>query len=153
MTQTAAIRSSSSPSSSRRHGSRPPVAVRSVPLSGYETPQLAARDVLPLARYDPAVTQRQSLAILLAQTVVAVAVLTAATVLAALDKIDGAAVTAIYGAAIGLVGPATVTLGSAMINGGPKPDFAQIARSSPEAAVALAAHANPNPPSSSEAPA
>jgi hypothetical protein len=100
----------------------------------------AARDARYVRVYDDAVTQRQSLAVLLAQSVVAIAVLTASTVLAAMGKIDGAAVTAIYGAAIGLIGPATVTLGSAVINGGPRPDYRQLANASPEAAVALASH-------------
>lgn len=109
--------------------------------------RLVSRDTPLVVQYDAAVTQRQSLVVLLAQTVVAVSVLIASTVLAALDKIDGAAVTAIYGAAIGLVGPATVTLGSAMINGGPKPDYSQLANSSKEAAVALA-QAAPGPPGS-----
>lgn len=104
---------------------------------------LAAHDSPLVGRYDAAVTQRQSLAILLAQTAVAVAVLTAATVLGAMDKIDGSAVTAIFGAAIGLVGPATVTLGSAVINGGPRPDYKQIVNSSQEAAVALASATPP----------
>lgn len=113
---------------------------------------LVQRDNPITGEYAIAVTQRQSLAILLAQTVVAVAVLVAATVLAALDKIDGAAVTAIYGAAIGLVGPATVTLGSAMINGGPRPDYRQLANASPEAAVALA-QAAPGPPGAPQADA
>lgn len=105
--------------------------------------RLVARDTPLLVQYDAAVTQRQSLAVLLAQSLVAVCVLTAATVLGALDKIDGSAVTAIFGAAIGLVGPATVTLGSAVINGGPRPDYKQMINSSPEAAVALASATPP----------
>lgn len=109
-------------------------------------PGLATHDSPLTQQYDAVVTQRQSLAIMLAQTAVAVAVLAAATLLAAMSKIDGAAVMAIYGAAIGLVGPSTVTLGSAMINGGPKPDYRQLVNSSTEAAVALAQHAPGNNP-------
>jgi hypothetical protein len=107
---------------------------------------LAAHDSPLVGRYDAAVTQRQSLFILLAQTAVAMCVLVAATVLGAMDKIDGSAVTAIFGAAIGLVGPATVTLGGSMLVGGPRPDYKQLANASPEAAAALAgSHAPPAP--------
>lgn len=99
--------------------------------------------------YASSVTQRQSLVILLAQTVIVIVALVAATVLCGMGRLDSASVMAIFGAAIGLTGPSTVSLGSQMINGGPKPDYAQLARSSPEAAVALATAApSPTQPNS-----
>jgi hypothetical protein len=88
--------------------------------------------------YTAGVTQRQNLAVLLAQAGVILAVLIAATVLCGMDKIDGAAVTAVYGAALGAVGVTTMSLGNAAINGGPKPDLNKLAESSTEASVILA---------------
>lgn len=87
-------------------------------------------------------TQRQSLTALLAQSLLAGAALVCATVLAAMSKIDGAAVTAIIGTAIGLVGPSTVTLGAAAMNGGPRPDLTKLAAASTTAAETMAGYPN-----------
>jgi hypothetical protein len=86
-------------------------------------------------------TQRQAFVTLIAQSGLALAALVCATVLAAMGRIDGAAVTAIIGTAIGLVGPSTVSLGTAAINGGPRPDLSKLAASSPEASIMFAEHA------------
>jgi hypothetical protein len=83
------------------------------------------------------VTQRQSLAILLAQLGISLAVLIAATVLAAMGVLDGEAVVALFGAAIGGVASGSATLGHSAINGGPKPDLNTLAASHPDVAARL----------------
>ena len=76
-------------------------------------------------------TQRQSLAALLAQVSVGFAVLAGATVLCAMGKIDGSALTALYGSAIALASTAAAATSAAAINGGPKPDLTKLAETNP----------------------
>ena len=99
--------------------------------------------------YDAAVTQRQSLFALLAQVAVAVLALVGATVLCAMDKIDGAALTALYGTAIAASAAAATTTAQRAINGGPQPNLDKLAASSNEASVLLAEKHAQNPPSTS----
>lgn len=100
--------------------------------------------------YGVSMTQRQSLAALLAQVGVAFAVLIGATVLCGMDKINGEALTAIYGAAIGLAAAGAASTTAAAINGGPKPDLTQLAAQSPEIAERLTGAQVPQPPSAAE---
>lgn len=93
-------------------------------------------------------TQRQAFVALIAQSVVAIAVLVCATVLSASGHIDASAVTALFGAAIGLVGPATVSLGARAMNGGPQPDYATLARVAPH--LLPQAHITPPAPVAAE---
>ncbi len=76
-------------------------------------------------------TQRQSLAALLAQVAVAFAVLAGATALCGIGKISGESLTALYGAAIGLASAGAAATAAAAINGGPKPDLTRLAESNP----------------------
>lgn len=62
-------------------------------------------------------TGRQSLALILAQTLVGLVVLACATYLAAVGKLEGEAVTALFGTAVGLVGGVTATVGYSTTNG------------------------------------
>lgn len=72
--------------------------------------------------------------------IVSLAILAAATTLCAIGKLQSDAVIAIYGAAIGLLGGNAQSLGSAAINGGPKPDLNRMAdRSAHDAMVAAGA--------------
>ena len=89
-------------------------------------------------------TQRQSLAALLAQVGVAFAVLAGATVLCAMGKISGESLTALYGAAIGLASAGAATTAAAAINGGPKPDLTKLAVSNPAMAERMVT-AQPQP--------
>lgn len=90
-------------------------------------------------------TQRQSLAALLAQVVVALAALVGATVLAGLDKLNGEAIAVLYGAALALAGNAARDTAQAAINGGPQPDLTKLAEASPAIAERLAEHHLPPP--------
>lgn len=76
-------------------------------------------------------TQRQSFYVLVAHLIVTIAVLIAATVLCGIGKLDQNAVVALFGAAIGLLGANGQSLGSAVINGGPKPDYNKLSQSDP----------------------
>lgn len=76
-------------------------------------------------------TQRQAFATLIAHSVVALAILIAATVLCYATKLSADAVVALFGAAIGLLGANAQTLGAQVINGGPKPNYDKLAQSNP----------------------
>lgn len=76
-------------------------------------------------------TQRQSFAMLVAHSLVAVAILIAATVLCMAGKLDASAVIALFGAAIGLLGANGQTLATQVVNGGPKPDYNKLAITDP----------------------
>lgn len=76
-------------------------------------------------------TQRQSFAVLVVHGLVAVAVLTAATILCYAGKLDSGAVIALFGTAIGLLGANGQTLATQAINGGPKPDYNKLATTNP----------------------
>ncbi len=78
------------------------------------------------------VTQRQSFAVLIAHMVLALAVLLSATMLCYSGKLDASAVIALFGAAVGLLGGNAQTLGASIVNGGPKPDYKQLAQTNPE---------------------
>lgn len=84
-------------------------------------------------------TQRQSFAVLVAHSVVAIAILIAATVLCYAGKLSADAVVALFGAAIGLLGANAQSLGSQVINGGPKPNYDKLAVSDPAALSAMMA--------------
>jgi hypothetical protein len=60
------------------------------------------------------------------------ALIGAAATLAALRVLDAAAVTGIFGAVLGFAGGAGISQGAAIINGGPKPDYAKLAQADPE---------------------
>jgi hypothetical protein len=76
-------------------------------------------------------TQKQAFATLLAHSVVALAILIAATVLCYAGKLSADAVVALFGAAIGLLGANAQTLGGQVINGGPKPNYDKLAQTNP----------------------
>lgn len=82
-------------------------------------------------------TQRQSFGVLIAHGVLAALLIVAASVLAALHVLDASAVTAIFGAVIGFAGGAGISQGSAIINGGPKPDWTKMVESNPELAARM----------------
>ena len=90
-------------------------------------------------------TQRQSFGVLIAHGVIALALITAASVLAGLHVLDASAVTAIFGAVIGFVGGAGISQGAAIINGGPKPDMTKLAQVDPAALSMLLAKNQPAP--------
>lgn len=71
--------------------------------------------------------------VLLAHMLVALGIITAATVLCAIGKLQSDALIALYGAAVGLLGGNAQSLGAAVINGGSKPDLTKLAESSPAA--------------------
>lgn len=96
--------------------------------------------------YDHAMTQRQSLAALLAQVGVSLAALTGATILCAMGKLQGEALVALYTAALALASTGAAATARQAINGGPKPDLTRLASENPSAAAAyhLAAHPQPS---------
>lgn len=101
-------------------------------------------------------TQRQSFAVLVVHALVAIAVLSAATVLCYSGKLDSSAVIALFGTAIGLLGANGQALATQAINGGPKPDYNKLAQSNPaELERVLAgqrgATPGPTPPPAAEA--
>lgn len=75
-------------------------------------------------------TQGQSFRVLIAHMFVSILILAGATTLCALGKLQSDALIAIYGAAIGLMGGNAQSLGTAAINGGPKPNLDRMAETS-----------------------
>lgn len=63
--------------------------------------------------------------------VLSLAVLGAATLLCYAGKLDASAVIALFGAAIGLLGSNAQTLGTGIINGGPKPNYDKLGATDP----------------------
>lgn len=76
---------------------------------------------------------------MIAHMILALSVLVAASILCAIDKLDSSAVIALFGAAIGLLGGNAQSIGTAVINGGPKPDYRMVAQVAPEQLAAIVA--------------
>lgn len=72
--------------------------------------------------------------VIIAHMVMGIAVLTGATVLCALGKLQSDSLVVLYTAAIALIAGNAKSLGDAAINGGPKPDLTKLAESDPRTA-------------------
>lgn len=83
-------------------------------------------------------TQRQSLVSILAQVLVAVLALTGATVLCGMGRLESESLVVLYTAALTLASGGAAATARAAINGGPRPDYRELAGQSPEAATILA---------------
>lgn len=88
-------------------------------------------------------TQRQSFGTLIAYVVLILSSLAASTVLAALGKIDSAAVMTVLGGVSGAAAVLIHSTATAAINGGPKPDLSKLAVSDPQALERMMAKASP----------
>lgn len=95
--------------------------------------------------YDAVMTQRQSLAALLAQVGVSVAALVGATVLCAMGKLEGEALVALYTAALALASTGAAATARQAINGGPKPDLTKLAQTHPEMVERMSPPSQPQP--------
>lgn len=101
--------------------------------------------------YDAAVTQRQSLAALLAQVGVSIAALVGATILCAMDKLEGEALVALYTAALALASTGAAATARQAINGGPKPDYTKLAQTHPQVVAEMYAASGPPQPGTEHA--
>lgn len=82
-------------------------------------------------------TQRQSFYVLVMQGIIALAVVSSVSLLGWGGVLSGEAVTGVIGAVLGLAGGASVAQSSAIINGGPKPDWTKLVESNPELAARM----------------